>query len=473
MRNKRRSLRLDFRLKRLDTFLIVGVSMLLVFVLILFHLFTYSVKNSEHQLISLVLERMSENQKTQFETYIDEKIQVMEALVTFPEVYEMRDTNIKNFLGGKAKEFGFEYFFLMKASGVGYYFDENVYRNQAEEQFFRDIMEHDVYLTEPFYTDKGPAITTACVSIYDAFHDKVGVLCAAINLENIQTIIEESEMVLDGSCFILNQEGNYISSNTHKDVHSESSIFNTKDSELSLIRQAFESKEDLAGSITVEGVEYEAYLTYLSDFNWVIVQSIPMSEITARFAYVEVMQVLMSILTIALFACIVRIIYSWKRSDKKIYTDMLTGCSSRAACLSLIESLEDQRNMRISIVYMDLNKFKFVNDTYGHDKGDKLLRIFGSTLNKVFGPVGFVGRMGGDEFIAILADVNDSEIQRLCKEVEELLWEKSKTLDFPYVISSSYGYASRNVGQPETMDEIMQIADEYMYKHKAASKNKE
>ena len=292
MKRKRRSLRLDFKLKKFDTFLIIGVSSLLVFVLMLFHLFTYSVKNSEHQLIRLVLERMSENQKTQFETYIDEKIQVMEALITFPEVYEMKDTNIKNFLGGKAKEFGFEYFFLMKANGVGYYFDENVYRNQAEEQFFKDIMGHDIYLTEPFYTDKGPAITTACVSIYDPFGDKVGVLCAAINLENIQTIIEESEMVLDGSCFILNQAGNYISSNTHKDVHSESSIFDTPNSELSLITRAFEEKTDIAGTITVGGVEYEAYLTYLSDFNWVIVQSIPTSEITARFVYIEVMHYL-------------------------------------------------------------------------------------------------------------------------------------------------------------------------------------
>ena len=469
-KRRKKHLRLDFKLKRLDTFLIITVSCLLIFVLILFHFFTYSVKKSEENLISLVLERMSENQKTQFENYVDDKIEILQALVTYPEVYNMKDSDIKTFLGKKADEFGFEYFFVMKANGVGYYFDEGVYRDQKSEPFFRDIMAHEVYLTEPFYTDKGPAITTACVSIYDSMHEKVGVLCAAINLENIQTMIENSEMVLEGNCFILNEAGNYISSNAQKDVNSESSVFDAPDSDLKLITKAFAEESDVAGNIRMEGVEYKAHLTYLSDFNWVIVQCIPISEITQRFVYIEALQWIMIILTVGLFLCIVRIIFSWKRSDKKIYTDVLTGCHSRAACLSLIESLEDQRNMRISIVYMDLNKFKFVNDTYGHEKGDKLLRIFGATLNQVFGAAGFVGRMGGDEFIAILADTNDSEINALCREVEEILWEKSKTLDFPYVISSSYGYASRNVGQSETMDEIMQYADERMYANKAAKK---
>ena len=124
--------------------------------------------------------------------------------------------------------------------------------------------------------------------------------------------------------------------------------------------------------------------------------------------------------------------------------------------------------MRISIIYMDLNKFKYVNDTFGHDQGDRLLTIFGKTLRSVFGKVGFVGRMGGDEFVAVLSDTNDTEIEKMCKDVEEMLKEQSKTLDFPYVISSSYGYASRNVGQSETMSEIMQRADERMYKNKAA-----
>lgn len=465
MKNKK--LKLGFKLQFIDTFFVVTVSCLLIFVSALFSVYTYSVERSQKELISLVLERMSENQKTQFESYVDEKIQVLSALATYPEVYEMKDAQLKSFLGGKAKEYGFQQFFVVKASGVGYYVDENVFRYQKDEQFYLDIMGHKVFLTEPFYTDKGPAITTACVSVYDTDGNKVGVLCGTINLENIQAMVENNEMILDGNCFILNKQGNYISANNQKNLNVESSIFKTENSNLDLISQAFEGEKDVAGTIKIEGVQYQAYITYLSDFDWVIVQNIPMSEVTARFELFEALQSIMTILTIGLMLCLVRIIYSWRKSDNKIYTDSLTGCKSRAACLSLIESLEEQRKMRISIIYMDLNKFKYVNDTYGHDKGDKLLRIFGTTLNKVFGSIGFVGRMGGDEFVAILADTNDSEIETLCQRVEDILVEKSKLLDFPYVISSSYGYASRNVGRPQTLDEVMQQADERMYANKA------
>ena len=467
-----RQMRIGLKLKKMDTIIIVMVSCLLIFVVLMMNAFTYNVESSQEELIEQTLERMSDNQKQQFESYVDQKMEILRALAQYPEVYEMDDEKQCTFLKGRAAALGFQHFFVVNANGIGYYFDEGIHRNQRGEPFFQNIMSHKEYLTEPFYSNTSPAITTACVSIYNESNEKVGVLCGAINLGNMQKTIESSEVVLDGSCFILNRSGNYISSNTNLDVNSQSSIFTMADSELSLISQAFSKREDASGNIVIGGVEYIAHLSYLEDFNWVMVHCIPVDTIRERFASMEKLQAVMMVLVIGLIGCIIRIIYSWKKSDKKIYTDVLTGCSSRAAALSLLESLEDQRNMRISVVYMDLNKFKYVNDTYGHDKGDKLLRIFGATLNKVFAEIGFVGRMGGDEFIAILSNRNDSQIEELCTEVENILWEKSKQLDFPYIISSSYGYASRNVGQPETLDEILQMADERMYINKASKKDK-
>ncbi len=473
---KKRNLRLNFRLKKIDSVIIAGVSCLLIFVLVLFGAYAQTVRESEEGLISLVLERMSSNQKIHFESFIEEKVEVLEALAKYPEVYHMEDESLKSFLKGKAKNFGYQYFFVMKADGTGFYLDEGsgVYRDQKNEPFFQSIMANDTYLTEPFYTDKGPAITTVCVSIKDWNGKKVGVLCGALNLETIQNMIKESDLVLDGDSYILNSSGNYIAVNGDvSNVNRESSIFNEVDSQLDLIRKSFLERTDKSGNLVLKGTEYTAHVTYLSHFNWVLVQAIPRSEVTARFQYMESLQAIMVVLTLGLFACIIRIIYSWRRSDKKIYTDPLTGCNSRAACLSLIESLEDNRNIRLSVVYMDLNKFKYVNDTFGHDEGDRLLRIFGSTLNKILGSAGFVGRMGGDEFIAILADIGDEEIEKLCQDVEATLWDKSKSLPFPYIISASYGYASRNVGGPETIDEIMQQADGCMYVQKERRKSQE
>lgn len=472
MKVRNKKLRIGLKLNRLDGIIIGLVSFLLIFAMVLFRLYTYNVEHSQQELIQQVVTRMSENQKTQVTKYLDEKMTVLKGLTGYKQVSGMDVEEQREFLKSKSKKFGFFSFFVVDANGVGNYVDEGVLRDQSKEQFFFDIINNETFITEPYYTGIGPAITTMSVPIYKG-DKKAGVLCGTLSLSSIQSIVKKYEMVLDGGCFMLNQDGKVISSNefVKLDINSQASVYNMPDSDLSLVQEAFANKTDTSGSVTISGVEYLSHVAYLEGVNWVIVQSIPQKVIVERFMFIQFLQYVLLGLILALFACVVRIIFSWKKSDKKIYTDILTGCNSRAACLSLLESLEDQHNMRISVVYMDLNKFKFVNDTYGHDKGDKLLRIFGGVLNKVFGTVGFVGRMGGDEFIAILADVNDSEIVQYCKEVEELLWEKSKTLDFPYVISSSYGYASRNVGRDETLDEILQYADERMYANKAKKKN--
>ena len=108
-----------------------------------------------------------------------------------------------------------------------------------------------------------------------------------------------------------------------------------------------------------------------------------------------------------------------------------------------------------------------MNDTYGHDKGDELLCIFSKAIEATFGRVGFVGRMGGDEFIAILLDATESQIQELWKALEALLKEKSGKLEFDYEITSSYGYATRAVYGEESLSLILQYADERMYEYKA------
>ena len=164
------------------------------------------------------------------------------------------------------------------------------------------------------------------------------------------------------------------------------------------------------------------------------------------------------------------LLFLWRRSYKKIYTDPLTGCNSRAACVDLLDSLEKKRKEQITIVYMDLNRFKWVNDTYGHDKGDYLLKLFTDVLKRTFGMYGFVGRMGGDEFIAVLLDTNEIEIKKIWEEVEKNMLSCSDKIEFPYQMSSSYGYAIRRKGESTPLQEVLQLADKKMYEYKVEQK---
>ena len=115
---------------------------------------------------------------------------------------------------------------------------------------------------------------------------------------------------------------------------------------------------------------------------------------------------------------------------------------------------------------MCYNKFKYVNDTYGHEVGDKVLCVYSKSLMKIFGRIGFVGRMGGDEFMVILAGVKKDVALKLCQKLESILVEDSKQLDFDYTISTSYGIATRLKGSYTPIEDLMVEADERMYNFK-------
>lgn len=455
------------KLKPLDYVMLLGAIGSIIAILLGLGNYMESAKQNQTNLIQEEMNKESHNLKAQFDELLEERVEVLQALASFPDVYEMDEARQRRFLKQRAFRFGFNHIFVMNMDGIGYYIDEDVHRDQSEEEFFQNLMNNDVFITEPFYTQQGVVFSTICVPILNTKLEKVGVLCGALRLNNIQNLIMENETILNGDCFILDKEGKYLTSHELTDVTYQVSIFNKTNSELSLIRKALDEKANQEGRVTIEGIEYQTNITYLHEFDWLIVQNIPVTSIVERFEALNIIRAGLIIAIIILVACIVRIIYRWYRNINKIYTDPLTKCNSRAACLDLVDNVENKYKHRISFVYMDLNRFKYVNDTYGHEKGDELLCIFGRAIEETFGEIGFAGRLGGDEFIAILQDVTDEKIKSVWAQLEQLLVEKSKLLNIDYVITSSYGLASREKGEKETMDALSHRADEKMYEYKA------
>ncbi|MBQ8278252.1 MAG: GGDEF domain-containing protein [Roseburia sp.] len=474
MKRKHRSLHVQrLKLKISDYCMLGGVFLSLILLMVAFHMYTNRAQLNQTQLVQSVMENMAINQRNQFDNYVAEKIQILQAMAAYPEVYEMDEKQQEQFIKRHSRDYGFGHIFVMNTDGIGFYIDEGAHRDQKDEKFFDDVMENEVFVSDPYYTYSGTAFMTACVSIYNPEGEKVGALCGAVNLTSLQDIIKTNEMILEGQCFILNMSGVYLTSDNPVRVANKVSIYSTKNSELSLIREVITEKQDKNGRIVLAGVEYEAILTYLHDYNWVIVQIIPVEEIEALYSFMTYFQLTLGVIVILLFACFIRIIYRWNKSNEKIYTDAVTKGNSRAACYDLLESIENRRKQAVTIVYMDLNRFKYVNDTFGHDKGDELLRIFNAAMEQTFGRVGFVGRMGGDEFIAVLLDETEEVVEALWAELKDVLSVKSSELDFEYKITSSYGYATRPIGGQETLDLIMQYADEKMYEYKVAHKYEE
>lgn len=163
-----------------------------------------------------------------------------------------------------------------------------------------------------------------------------------------------------------------------------------------------------------------------------------------------------------------------KEIRHKAHYDMLTGLPNRFLALDYLEKgLQDARNLKevLAVFFLDLDGFKKINDTLGHDTGDKLLIEAGKRLQSIV-PVGdTVARLGGDEFIVILRGLKHSEqaiptVQRVLNQFRSPFEIDAREL----ILTSSVGIATF----PEDGDsasELLRKADSAMYCAKEAGRN--
>lgn len=159
-----------------------------------------------------------------------------------------------------------------------------------------------------------------------------------------------------------------------------------------------------------------------------------------------------------------------KNAENKIiylsYHDQLTGLYNRRFAKEEIKRLDTKRQLPLSVIMGDLNSLKLTNDTFGHSKGDKMLKGTARLLKRMCRSDDILSRWGGDEFVILLpkTSITDSEeiVQRIKKECKKLIIQKIP-------ISISIGVATKiEVGQD--MDEIIIEAESNMYKNKLVEK---
>jgi diguanylate cyclase (GGDEF)-like protein/PAS domain S-box-containing protein len=129
-------------------------------------------------------------------------------------------------------------------------------------------------------------------------------------------------------------------------------------------------------------------------------------------------------------------------------------------------------NGRLALLFLDLDGFKLINDTFGHSAGDEVLRIVGERLTSRLRKADVVARIGGDEFAVVLSEVGaDSDIQGLCGELLSVITE-------PYPLGGQTGHVSTSIGIavfPEDGTDVptlLKHADAAMYQAKTNGKNR-
>jgi len=192
-------------------------------------------------------------------------------------------------------------------------------------------------------------------------------------------------------------------------------------------------------------------------------------KVFSRSFYLMILSLLLVMIIINIF--IINIIKLKNVAEKKAITDKLTGLFNRSIIDTLVQ-VEIERakrnNKPISILLFDIDHFKKINDTYGHDKGDYTLKTIAEIAKRILRKSDYIIRWGGEEFLVILPETDlDGAIK-----VAEKIRSNVENYNFKDIgkVTVSIGVTMLKIGEP--LDNAIKRADEALYAAKNKGRNR-
>ena len=123
-------------------------------------------------------------------------------------------------------------------------------------------------------------------------------------------------------------------------------------------------------------------------------------------------------------------------------------------------------NKPASLIFIDLDKFKTINDKYGHAEGDYALQVFSNLLKTTFRDCDVIGRLGGDEFAVLLSDSSSEDCQAVLTRLGEAVAAYNLEAKRGYDLQYSVGTVEYDSVKHEIVHDLLKEGDELMYHHK-------
>ena len=179
------------------------------------------------------------------------------------------------------------------------------------------------------------------------------------------------------------------------------------------------------------------------------------------------------------FVCVMNDVTLLRRTEENLrllaVTDQLTNLPNRRAIneyFASLEGTEQQNRAGWAVYFIDLDNFKTVNDTFGHEAGDEILRVGAQRICDIVGDKGLVARIGGDEFAVVLTDLPSANA---AEAIAERLID---SLSRPVKLDAGTGHVGASIGiayckdQSLVPSEALRLSDQAMYLAKSGGKNR-
>ncbi len=175
--------------------------------------------------------------------------------------------------------------------------------------------------------------------------------------------------------------------------------------------------------------------------------------------------------TIALLGCaLTRALKDYVKSMVQSEATDAVGIHNKKALekkLNQIQELDD--TLDVGIMMFDMNGLKYINDTFGHDEGDRFIRSFASFLTRILTENSFLARYGGDEFVIVQEHTSLNELEKMNMELQEIVDAYNEQTE--HQISYAVGYEVSYRNHYYLVQDLMKLADEKMYRDKAFKKS--
>ena len=163
-------------------------------------------------------------------------------------------------------------------------------------------------------------------------------------------------------------------------------------------------------------------------------------------------------------------IYKAKEANEKMqelaYHDPLTGAGNRFLLKEKFNMLRHSKVHSIGLLFMDMNGFKKINDTYGHEVGDQLLETIVLRLNGVVRDTDLLCRLGGDEFVILCSNIDNVILENIMNRIQDI-FEKPLMLNHHMInVSASIGWYYTTDVLDADLEKMIEEADRAMYRAK-------
>jgi len=156
-------------------------------------------------------------------------------------------------------------------------------------------------------------------------------------------------------------------------------------------------------------------------------------------------------------------------------TDELTGLYNRRGFLTLARQqikIAHRLKKRLLLIYSDMDNLKWINDTLGHEEGDRALKEMAEIMSSTFRASDLVARLGGDEFAVLGLEEGAADFSKIRLRLQQEPRSPGKESTRPYRLSFSMGFVQYDPEKPEDIDELLARADKLMYLEKSIKKPK-